>query len=145
MFQYLEPEVSGGLGEGTQLDSSVHPPLVKVLHYKFDGWLGDDIVTSFPCFLVTGRLRDKIENCHLTGVLFSDVMVNTSDLFEELHPDTILPKFYWMKVFGMAGKEDFGLAEDHRLVISSKAFNVLSQFNITKAEIEDYPPAAASL
>lgn len=47
MFRYIEPEVAGGLGEETQMDSTVHPPLVKKLHLEFEGWLGDDILETF--------------------------------------------------------------------------------------------------
>ena len=57
MFHTLEPEVAGGFGEQTILDNSTHPPDVKWLHYVLDGWLGDDILESFPCYIVTERLR----------------------------------------------------------------------------------------
>lgn len=40
-YFYLEPEVSGGLGDDAIMDTGVHPPVVTRLHYEFDGWLGD--------------------------------------------------------------------------------------------------------
>lgn len=52
-FYILDPEVAGGLGTQTEIDSSVHPPLVKRLHYELDAWMGDDLVQTFPCYLVT--------------------------------------------------------------------------------------------
>ena len=39
-FYYLEPEVSGGIGDSTILDTSVHPPIVSALEYEFEDWLG---------------------------------------------------------------------------------------------------------
>ncbi|CDX39985.1 hypothetical protein MPLSOD_40275 [Mesorhizobium sp. SOD10] len=57
---YLEPEVSGGLGDDTVMDTGVHPPpVVARLHYEFDGWLGDVIVTSFPAISSSRTLRQK--------------------------------------------------------------------------------------
>ena len=40
-FHVVEPEVAGALGDRTEMDSSIHPPIVKRLHYEFQGWLGD--------------------------------------------------------------------------------------------------------
>ena len=53
----LRAEVAGGLGPQSVLDSSTNPPVVSVLHYDFVSWLGDDIVASFPCSIVTSVLR----------------------------------------------------------------------------------------
>lgn len=50
----IEPEVAGSLGKEKKLDNSVFPPHIKKLHYEFDGRLGDDILESFPCYIVTG-------------------------------------------------------------------------------------------
>ncbi|WP_241280098.1 hypothetical protein [Chryseobacterium cucumeris] len=46
MYRFIEPEVAGGLGEQSQLDNSFLPPLIKNLHYEFEGWLGNDLVES---------------------------------------------------------------------------------------------------
>lgn len=138
MFQYLEPEVSGGFGDGTELDNSVHPPIVKKLNYEFEGWHGNDIVESFPCYLVTESLKISIEQKGLAGVKFANVEVTTTDTFRELYPNIHLPQFYWMKIEGKLCEDDFGLAEDLRLVISSRVAKVLESFNISEAEFEEY-------
>ncbi len=52
----LEPEVAGQLGEQTVMDRSTHPPTIEKLHFVFDGWLGDDIVATFPSFWVSKNL-----------------------------------------------------------------------------------------
>lgn len=137
-YTYLEPEVAGSLGKDTQMDASIHPPLVKKLHYEFDGWLGDDILEAFPCFIVTAKLRTGIENNRLTGVSFLELKATTSDTFKELHPNKKLAPFYWMKINGQAGIEDFGLAKDYRLVVSAKAFALLTQFKINEADLEKF-------
>lgn len=47
-YYRLEPEVAGELGSGTVMDVSRHPPLVSHLQFKFQGWLGDDLLETFP-------------------------------------------------------------------------------------------------
>jgi len=44
-----------------------------------------------------------------------------------------------MKVSGQAGVDDFGISDKLRLVVSEKAFGILSLFNISAADVEDYP------
>ncbi len=52
----LEPHVAGELGSKTKLDPTTHPPTVEELHYVLDSSESDDIVESFPVFLVSARL-----------------------------------------------------------------------------------------
>jgi hypothetical protein len=137
-YKYIEPEVSGELGDKTVLDNAIFPPKIKDLHYEFCGWLGSDIIESFPVYIVTDRLKIAIEKTKLSGVIFSDLTVTTSNLFKEMHPNIELPEFYWMQISGIAGNNDFGMSKDNRLVISSDVIDLLKQFNISDAVIEDY-------
>ena len=66
----LSPEVAGGLGPNTMMNRMVHPPEVSRLHYEMEGWLGDELLESFPCFIVTQRVADAIQDAHLTGAGF---------------------------------------------------------------------------
>lgn len=136
MCKVIEPEVAGGFGEQAILDTSVHPPIVKNFHFEFAGWLGDDILENFPCFMVTQSLKDKIESENLTGITFANVLITRSFNFNELYPDRQMPEFYWAKITGDA-TNDFFLGKDHRLVISEKAYELLKRFNIGNATVED--------
>jgi len=138
MFKSIEPEVAGGFGEETILDTTVHPPVVYQLHYEFQGWLQNDILEAFPCFIVTENLKEAIFNFRLKGAEFENVIVSTSYEFKQMHPKTILPRFSWMKIFGKVGKDDFGISDNFKLVISEKAYNLLTHFNISAADIKDY-------
>ena len=138
MFKSIEPEVAGGLGEDTKLDTTVHPPVVYQLHYEFSGWLRNDIVESFPCFIVTDSLKDAILKNRLSGVDFDYVKVTTTIEFDELHPGVTLPPFNWMKIFGKAGKDDFGISDKHLLIVSENAYNLLALFKINAADVQDY-------
>ncbi|MGV9004113.1 hypothetical protein [Flavobacterium sp.] len=138
MYRYIEPEVAGGLGFETEIDNSKHPPIVEKLHYEFIGWLGDDILESFPCFIVTERLKKEIIKSKLTGVLFGNVKITKSEEFNILQKNTSLPDFYWMKIYGKFNVDDFIISSDYRLIVSEKAFEVIIGFNISNATFEDY-------
>jgi len=138
MYYYIEPEVSGGIGKQSVIDASRHPPLIKKLNFEFDGWLGDDIIESFPCFIVSDSLKNKIEQEKLTGFEIDEVEVTVSNTFDDLHGDKRLPKFHWLKATGKAGQHDFGIAKDLRLVISENALRVIRKTKIEHASIEEY-------
>jgi hypothetical protein len=136
----VEPEVAGGWGENTVADVTVHPPRVSRLHYRFDGWLGDVVVESSPCYIVTEEARRNIEDIRATGVRFDQAEITTSEEFEETHPGLRLPKFVWMKIDGLAGKDDFGIAPapDFRLVVSQRILDMLNRLGLAHALIEPF-------
>jgi hypothetical protein len=137
-YYALEPEVAGHLGDRAVVDRSVHPPVVQRLHYEFDGWLGDDLIESFPSFIATRGLRERLAESGLSGCQFDDVEVSKSDIFQEIHPDRELPEFAWLKVVGRAGMDDFGLSPDHRLVVSQRGLDVLKSFKLDHCDTEQY-------
>jgi hypothetical protein len=137
----LEPEVAGAWGPNTLADTSVHPPLVSRLHYEFDDWLGDELLESFPCFIVTARLGAELERARLTGFVLDDVEISVSENFEELDPDATLPPFRWLRISGEAGQADFGVASDQRLVVSDRALAILERFQLQNAERSPFGPS----
>ena len=72
-YHYVEPEVAGELSPGTAMNTTVHPPVVSRLEYRFTDWLGDSIVESFPCYLVTDELGEQIQQSGLGGAALDDV------------------------------------------------------------------------
>ncbi|HEX8434380.1 hypothetical protein [Archangium sp.] len=132
----LEPEVAGELGDNTVLNTSVHPPVVSHFHHRFEGWLGDGLLTVFPCFLVSSALAKALEEARLVGFSLDEVEVSTSLEFQELYPGRTLPEFRWLKITGKNREADFRLTQDFRLEVSSRALEVLKKFNIAHAEIE---------
>ena len=137
MYRCIEPEVAGGLGKETLIDNSVHPPIVKMLHFEFEGWLEDDILETFPCYIVTESLKNKIEEEELTGITFDNLFVTKSLNFFELYPNKQLPRFYWAIINGVYAKHDFFLGTDNRLVISESAYKLFCGFNIHNAIVEE--------
>ncbi len=111
-YFYIEPEVAGGLGENTVLDTSVHPPIVSRLHYELDGWLGDVLLESFPCFIITKDAKTKLQTIGAAGIRFDDVEITTSALFLGIYPNRKLPEFFWLQIEGKPGRDDFGIGHD---------------------------------
>ncbi|MCG8708034.1 hypothetical protein JHU04_001235 [Brenneria sp. 4F2] len=132
-FYYIEPEVNGELGDGTIMDTCVYPPVVKKLILCFSGWLGDDLLECYPCFVVTERLADELKIVVKDDVFFEKINIKKSDEFDEVYPEKLLPHFYWMKILN--GRDIF-LSEDKRLAVSERIMNILSAFNISNAMIE---------
>jgi len=134
----LEPEVSGGIGEGTIVDGSTHPPEVTNLNYTFDGWLGDALLETFPCFIVTTDLAKDLEAAVLTGFKCSKVQISQSEQFDEVCPGLQLPEFLRLELTGRPGIDDFGLSADFRLVASERALVILNSHGIEDCGIEPF-------
>lgn len=138
-YRIVEPEVAGGLGKNTAFTRTPGQPIVvHKLHYQFDGWLGDALVESTPCYIVTERLAAEIGRSQLTGASFDRVETSKSEQFEELYPGRELPKFLWLKVVGSPGRDDFGVTPDLRLVVSERALAVLEDVGIAHALVEPF-------
>jgi hypothetical protein len=133
----LEPEVAGEIGPDSEVDYSVFPPNVTKLSYRFHGWLGDDIIESFPCYLVTERLKAQLEIASLTGYRFDSAEISTSSLFHDLYSDRALPNFVWLIPTGVAGVDDFGLSATHQLIISDQALEHLTRFQLDHCDITE--------
>lgn len=136
MFYKLDPEVAGHFGPGTIVDRSTHPPIVRSLHYVFDGWLGDEVLTAFPCFIVTRRMQQFIESANPSGCSFEEVIVSRSDQFEELHSDRKLPQFSRLMIHGVAQRDDFGTsATGGSIIVSDKLLQVMKRGQLDHCDV----------
>ncbi|MFE0458306.1 hypothetical protein ACFW1A_03470 [Kitasatospora sp. NPDC058965] len=134
-FYVVRPEVPGQLGENTVLDRTGERLRVSHLHYAFDGWLGDELITSHPAFAATTTLAEKFLAAGLTGVQLRDMEVTRSEQFEELYPDRTLPDFVELVVTGAAGVQDFGIDDQNDLVLSQPAVDILNATGPLDTEI----------
>ncbi|MEY9418059.1 hypothetical protein ABIF69_004501 [Bradyrhizobium japonicum] len=145
----LSPEVAGQLGSRTIMRPCADPnavPEVERLEYVFDGWLGDDLIESFPCFIATERLASALAGEKLTGLRLEEAQVGKSEQFRELYPRRKLPPFKWLLPLGQVrlvksafrqwSGEDLCLAQRAELVVSERALAVLRKFQIDNCDIE---------
>jgi hypothetical protein len=131
----LSPEVAGHLGEHTIMNRTVHPPKVSRLHYELDGWLGDELLETFPCFVLTRELADALRDAELTGLGFGEVEVTTSAQFKELYPERSVPSFVWLRPTGESAKHDLALDKDARLVVSERALDIFRSRNLENCDL----------
>lgn len=132
----IEPEVAGELGDQSavrHIDGRLH---VDRLHYEFHGWLGDCLVESTPCFIVTEDAADALLRASLTGIRFDEVEISRSSTFDELQPGCDLPAFSWLVVSGRAGRDDFGMDPGLILVVSEHALEILEQIGLRYAAVQ---------
>jgi hypothetical protein len=126
-YYAVEPEVAGGFGENTKvIQHQARPFTVERLHYDFAGWLGDELLESTPCFIVSSALAEDLESARLTGFSLDDVEVSVSKQFADQKDRSIFPAFRWLKIEGTAGVDDFGLDGELTLVVSERALEVLT-------------------
>lgn len=152
----LKPEVAGGYGENTivsNIDSvrlKKERPMIAHLHYEFSGWLGDEILETTPCFIVTESLAYSIQRSELKGYTFADVETSVAEEFEEfeeLHPGRILPKFERIVLHGTVevikdtfrnwSGDDFCISQRSVLVVSEKALAVLKKHKCDYCDITE--------
>lgn len=85
-YFYVDSVSAGGMDRGTVMDRSVHPPIVSKLVYQIDGWPGDVLIESFPCFLVTEEAKRALLKAGFSGARFADVEITISDNFRDIFP-----------------------------------------------------------
>lgn len=145
----LEPEVAGGIGQNTIFSQSKSDDENEVLHlhYEFEGWLGDELLETTPCFIITEELKNTILQSNLNGFEMKDVEVSISEEFSDWHPDLVLPNFYRLVPKGKVTIEgnlystwtgdDFSVSQKQYLVVSPNALKVLKNHKINNCDIAE--------
>jgi len=132
----IEPEVAGGLGDRSKIRHVNGRLQVDRLHYEFHGWLGDCLVESTPCFIVTEDAANALLRAAATGIRFEAVEVSRSREFDELQPGCELPAFSRLIVDGQACRDDFGMDAELVLVVSEAALRILRQVGLRHASVQ---------
>ncbi|WP_231633234.1 hypothetical protein [Numidum massiliense] len=149
----MEPEVAGGHGEktvyGTVKDGAVQGVSDKVnyLHYEFEGWLGDDLLESAPCFIISKQLEEKLVESTFRDYRLEDCLITTSDAFHELYPDRELPPFRRFIPLGTVDIEGetfknwsghhFCLSPKGELVVTVEALSFLKKILLNNCDVTD--------
>ena len=138
-YKRIEPDVLVGMGDKT-IFAEKKPPFLTVakLHIQLEHWFGDDLMECYPCYIVTARLKEDLEEKkHFTGFEFDDVKVTKDTYFDDNYDlDIPVPKLYWLKVIGEEDKDDLYVS-DCELFISDKMLAYLKKnFAINYLEVE---------
>jgi hypothetical protein len=135
----VEPEVAGELGPRTVLDTTVHPPIVSRLHYEIGGWLGSELLESFPVWIASDRFVTTVSGAGLTGFRTAEAEVTLSEDARERLGEREIPHFQWFQVTGTIGVDDFAVQPPGTLVVSERALPVIEPL-LVDADIEEYRP-----
>lgn len=140
VYYLVEPEVSGGFGEGSVVDWSSSPPRPLEVEYEVIDWLGDCIVTSFPVFLMVRDTAQKIASLQASGVLVVEAIVSEADEYRDINPGGSLPDLVWLQIAGIPGLDDFGLTRQGNLVVSRRVLEILLADGLTIGKYAQWDP-----
>ncbi|MCS4533829.1 hypothetical protein [Neisseria montereyensis] len=135
------PEIVVGLGDDTEYDNDTSPKKkITKLHLNIEDWLGDDLMWNFPETIVTLRLKDGLKKTQFSGYYFDEIKVTKDIYFDYNFSNTKhgkpLPPFYWMRITGKEGVDDFFVKEGE-LYVSERAFQFIKDnYDIHHLEIE---------
>lgn len=134
----LEPLVAGQLGEGTRLDSSTHPPEVEAVEYVLDAPTDDDLVESFPVFLVSDQLAERLRQASLDGFILDDARVVPSREYVEVYGEVPHKSYRWLRLRASANA-DCWLDGEYRLCVSDRMMAILSEGVLDRCEVVELP------
>lgn len=131
------PEVPGGQGIRTVMDTKIHPSVTRHLHFEFADWLGDDLIESFPVFLVSEKMFNSLIASNISGIKKNeDVEFSYADIFYDLNPEgKVIPNFVWIEVT-TAPDADFRIDQNRYLNVSAEALRVLQSGRLNNCIIE---------
>jgi hypothetical protein len=150
----LKPEVPGSWAGRTvvtnrrevEAGGDRNPGLIN-LDYRFDGWMGDSLLTSYPVFIVTEELAADMHRQRLSGVTFDNVEVSVSEELLYFYPDVQLPPFRWLVPTGSVtivdnhivqwSGHDVCIDEVCDLFVTETCMKVLGNHPLNYCEIEE--------
>ncbi|MDF9451472.1 hypothetical protein [Bacillus toyonensis] len=147
----LSPEVAGGHGEQTiysvekNIGTEGISGKVQFLHYEFYGWLGDDLLESTPCFIVSEKLKNALLSSELKDFKLEECLISLSEEFQELYPDKELPNFWRLIPLGTVnhGNRNYSEWSGHQfcltprgdLIVTEEVLSFLKSFTLKHCDI----------
>jgi hypothetical protein len=135
----LDPQVAGELGAGTVLDSSTHPPAVSHVDLTLDYPDADELIQSFPVFLVSESLGSRLQAADLTGFSLTGASVRPSENYLAVYGAAPHPHYLWMQVTGVAGTADCWLGDSLQVCVSDRMMEILEAVALSDCSVEELP------
>ena len=132
----MEPHVAGELGEATELDPSAHPPIVTAVEYVLDAPGSDDLIESFPVFLVSATLAERLDTAGLGGFVLEDASVRPSAEYLAIHGDVPHGEYRWLRLQDRGSTADAWLDDGQRLCVSDRTMDVLRPYRLARCSVE---------
>lgn len=134
MAYVLEPLVAGELGEGTDLDATKHPPVVRQVDYVLDLPTDEDLIQSFPVYLVSEELAAALATANLAGFQLDDAHVRPSDQYEVFGGGPPPKRYRWLRL-DPSPAPDCWLDEHYRLCVSERMYAVVWSHRIDRCNV----------
>lgn len=135
-YYTLEPDVPGSVADPRSIIQNYDT--IQSIHYIFDCWPEDDILTSYPVYIVRKNLAKEFGNSNLTGFSIKACEVSKGKQFAIASPGCgKLPLYEWLHVSGRAGIDDFGITQNLRLAISESVVDTLIEFRVSNSKITE--------
>jgi hypothetical protein len=132
----LSPDVPGEMGTNTITDHRFTPFKVYHLQFVFDSY-PDDIFTSFPAYVVSEDLFNKIIDSGFTGI--DNARLITYLEREDYLSEERVNQNYFMVDIATDITNDFYFDNNiKKLIVSERALTLLKKFRIRFADIENY-------
>jgi hypothetical protein len=119
MFYFVQVPVFGQMGPKTEMDSTVHPPIVRKLHCLVDSIPKSELWRVFPCVIVGLALAENLRQSDCSGFKLQEALFEAGASFRHFHGKTTrLPELRWCLITGTAYTDDLGLADGGKLIVS---------------------------
>lgn len=132
----LEPEATGTVGAGAEwtLDTTGARSQADPLRCELAGWLGDELVSVLPDFVVAGALADALRASDLTGFELREAIVTTSPEFVS-YAGALPERWERLVPTGRPDTDDDFAQRDGTLLVSERALALLNGHRIVEAQL----------
>src|SRR3954466_10036505 len=108
----LQPLVGGELGQDVEFDTSTHPPGIDRVQFVLDYPTSEDLMESFPAYIVSEALAERLVAAGLRGVTLAEADVLPGENYVELYGDVPHKRYRWLQVAPRTPDADVWLRED---------------------------------
>lgn len=143
-FYKLEPEIAGEIGDNSIIQyKNGKISKVKYLEFRFTDWLGDELISTHPCYIITENLKKEILLNKLKGIQFQDILISFSDDFFELNDSIEIPNFVRIICENIYEEKNDDIVQDFyvnkykELIISENALNVFRNHTLNNCVIQE--------
>ena len=134
----LEPHVAGQLGAGTALDATVHPPVVRSVEYVLDAPTSQDILESFPVYLVSNDIAAQLARASLRGFVLRDARITVSREYLDEFGNAQHKDYQWLYPTPDLAA-DCWIDDQLRLCVSGAMMDVLATGTLDACTIIEIP------
>jgi hypothetical protein len=113
--------------------------MVSQVDYVIDGPDADELIQSFPVFLVSTDLGSRLKDAGLSGFELTGARIRPSDNYQAIYGNEPHLQYLWMQVTGAAGESDCWLDESFQICVSDRMMTVIQTAKLADCHVEPLP------